>query len=108
MQTHDLVHTEALQPFLKLAQANTELLLRYAWSPEVIAEMTRSAQAIVEQNQASFARLMGSQAFVGLMQGLMANYVEFLGDVTRSAHAVMSHTQAAAAQQSTRTLRLVA
>ena len=91
--------TDALQPFIRLAQANMELFSRHAWSPEVANEAMQGMQALVEQSQQSFARLAQSQAFVELAQGLMRNYTEFLGEVTQSAYALMSQGPAAFMQQ---------
>ena len=94
-----VVQTETLQPFMKLAQANMELMSKYAWSPEVTSEVVRSMQSMSEQSQASFAKLTQSQGFVGLMQGLMKNYTEFLTDFGQTAYAMMSQGQAALIQQ---------
>ena len=89
MQDHPF-QFDALQPFVKLAQANMELLTRYAWSPEVVSEAMRTMQVLFEQNQSSFAKLGQSNALLELTQGLMQNYTEFLGEMTRSAYALMS------------------
>ena len=94
-----LIPTPPLQPFMKLAQANMELMSKYVWSPEVTSEAVRSMQSMFEQSQASFAKLAQSQGFIGLMQGLMKNYTEFLTDFGQSAYAMMSQGQAALIQQ---------
>jgi len=98
MQDHPFAF-EALQPFVKLAQANMELVTRYAWSPEVFSEALRTPQLLFEQNHLSFAKLAQSNPFLELMQGLMQNYTEFLGELSRSTYALMSHGPASFMQQ---------
>ena len=84
---------------MKLAQANMELMSKYAFSPEVMSEATRSVQVMLEQSQESFMRLGQSQAFPGLIQGLAQNYTEFVTELAQSAYAAMSQGQAALMQQ---------
>jgi hypothetical protein len=72
------------QPFVKLAQANMDLLTRFSTSPEV----TESAM-----------KLMNSSAFAHLMQGMMKNYTEFVTELSQSGMAMLSQGQAAMTRQ---------
>ena len=90
---------DALQPFMKLTQANMELLTRYAFSPEVTTETLRSLQAVFEQGPAGFARLGTPQALAALVQGLMQNYSQFLADVSQTGYGALFQAPLAFMQQ---------
>ena len=94
-----IVQTEAIQPFVKLAQSNMELWSRFSQSPEVMAEATRNMKSFMEQAQTSTASLARSQAFSGLMQGMVKNYTDFVSELSQSAYAMMSQGQATFLQQ---------
>src|ERR1700745_2784100 len=90
---------EALQPFMNLVQSNMDLLSRYALSPEIATETLRSMQAMFSQGPAAFPKLAESQAFFGLVQGLMKNYTEFLTELSQSSYGAMFQGPLALMQQ---------
>ena len=90
----NIAQTEVIQPFVKLAQANMELLSKFSLSPEMMNEATRTMKNFWEQSQTSTASLARSQAFTGLVQGMMKNYTDFVSDVSQSTYAMMSQGQA--------------
>ena len=94
-----IVQTEAIQPFVRLAQSNMDLWSKFSQSPEVMAEATRNMKSFMEQAQTSTASLARSQAFTGLMQGMVKNYTDFVSELTQSTYAMMSQGQAAFLQQ---------
>ena len=95
----NIVPTEVVQPFVKLAQSNMELLSKFSLSSEVMSEATRNIKSFLEQSQASSASLAQSRAFTALMQGMVKNYTDFVSELTQSTYAVMSQGQAAFLQQ---------
>jgi intracellular sulfur oxidation DsrE/DsrF family protein len=95
----DNVMQAQTQPFVKLAQANMELLTRFSTSPEVTAQATASATSLFQQSAEAATNLMRSNAFAHLMQGMLKNYTEFLMEVGQSSMAMMSQGQEALLQQ---------
>ena len=87
------------QPFLKLVQANINLLTQFSTSPEVTSQATANASQLFQQGSASAMNLMHSGAFAHLMQGMLKNYTEFLMEVGQSTMAMMSQGQAALLRQ---------
>lgn len=87
------------QPFIKLAQANMELFTRFSTSPEVTAQASNSASHLFQQASESTMKLMQSGAFMHLMQGMLKNYTEFLGELNQSGMAMLSQGQAAMTRQ---------
>lgn len=83
------------QPFVKLAQANMELLTRFSTSPEVASQATANASQLFQQASESAMKLMQSGAFAHMMQGMVKNYTEFLTELSQSGMAMMSQGQAA-------------
>lgn len=94
----DAMHVNA-QPFIKLAQANMELLTRFSTSPEVTSQATANASQLFQQASSSAMSLMQSDAFSRLMQGMLKNYTEFLSDVGQSGMAMLTQGQAAFTRQ---------
>jgi hypothetical protein len=94
-----IVPTEVIQPFVRLAQANMELWSKFSLSPEVMSEATRNMKNFWEQSQTSAASLARSEAFTGLMQGMVRNYTDFVSELSQSTYAMMSQGQAALLQQ---------
>lgn len=90
----NIVPTEVIQPFMKLAQSNIELWSKFSLSPEVMSEATRNMKSLWEQSQASAASLAQSQSFTALMQGMAKNYTDFVSELTQSTYALMSQGQA--------------
>jgi len=87
------------QPFVKLAQANMDLLTRFWTSPEVTTQASASASQLFQQASETAMKLMQSSAFTHLMQGMLKNYTEFLAEFSQSAMAMVSQGQAAMASQ---------
>ena len=87
------------QPFVKLAQANMELLSKFSTSPEVRAQATASATQLFQQASESASNLMRSGAFAHMMQGLLKNYTDFLTELSQSSMALLSQGQQALVQQ---------
>lgn len=83
----NLMQSQA-QPFVKLAQANMDLLSRFSTSPEVTTQASESAM-----------KLMQSAAFAHMMQGMLKNYTEFLSELSHSGMAMLSQGQAAMTRQ---------
>lgn len=87
------------QPFVKLAQANMDLLTRFSTSPEVTAQASANASQLFQQASESAMKLMQSGAFAHLMQGMLKNYTEFLVELSQSGMALFNQGQAAMARQ---------
>ena len=87
------------QPFVKLAQANMELLTRFSTSPEVTAQVSSNTSQLFQQASESAMKLMQSGAFAHLMQGMLKNYTEFLAELSQSGMAMLSQGQAAMTRQ---------
>jgi hypothetical protein len=68
----DNVMQTAIQPFIKLTQANMELLTKFSTSPEAIPQ---------------------------LMQGMLKNYAEFMMELGQSGMAVLAQAQATMMRQ---------
>jgi hypothetical protein len=94
----NLMHVQA-QPFIKLAQANMELLARFSTSPEVTAQASANASQMFQRASESAMSLMQSSAFAHLMQGMLKNYTEFLTECSQSGAALLSQGQAAMTRQ---------
>lgn len=73
-----------IQPFVKLAQANMELLARFSTSPEVLSQSAAITKNLIQQSQQVATSLMQSTAFMELTQGVLENYTEFLTEWSRS------------------------
>jgi hypothetical protein len=87
------------QPFVKLVQANIDLLSRFSTSPEVTAQASASANQLFQQASESAMKLMQSGAFAHMMQGMLKNYTEFLTELSQSGMAMLSQGQAAMTRQ---------
>jgi hypothetical protein len=87
------------QPFVKLAQANMDLLTQFTTSPEVASQTTANASQLFQQATESAMKLMQSGAFAHLMQGMLKNYTEFLTDLSQGWMVTMRQGQDALAQQ---------
>jgi putative cell wall-binding protein len=91
----DNVLQPAMQPFIKLIQANMELMTNFSKSPEVISQSVANAQNLFQQGQGSATNLVQSNAFAQLMQGMLKNYTEFMMELGQSGMAVLAQSQAA-------------
>jgi hypothetical protein len=87
------------QPFVKLVQANMDLLTRFSTSPEVTAQASANAGQLFQQASESAMKLMQSGAFAHLMQGMLKNYTEFLAELSQTGMAMFSQGQAAMTRQ---------
>lgn len=87
------------QPFVKLVQANMDLLTRFSTSPEVTSQATANASQLFQQTTESAMKLMQSGAFAHMMQGMLKNYTEFLTELSQSGMVMMSQGQAAMTRQ---------
>ena len=94
----NIMQTQA-QPFLKLVQANMDLLTQFSTSPEVTSQTTTNASQLFQQGPAFAMKFMNSGAFAQLMQGMMKNYTEFLTELGQSTMAIASQGQAALLQR---------
>jgi hypothetical protein len=92
-------HQAQTQPFVKLAQANMDLLIRFSTSPEVTAQASANASQLFQQATESAMNLMQSGAFTYLMQGMLKNYTDFLAELSQSGMAMFSQGQAAISRQ---------
>ena len=86
-------------PFVKLAQANMDLLTRFSTSPDVTAQASANASQLFQQASESAMKLMQSGAFAQVMQGMLKNYTEFLTELSQSSIALLSQGQAAMTRQ---------
>jgi hypothetical protein len=87
------------QPFVKLVQANMDVLTRFSTSPEATSQAAANLSQLFQQATGSATYLMQSGAFAHMVQGLMKNYTEFLSEFGQSAMAMMSQGQAALLRQ---------
>ena len=88
-----------MQPFVKLTQSNTELLSRYATSPEVKTQVVQVAEGLMRQMQDAALKLSNYNAFSNLAQGLMNNYLHFWTDLSQSLVAGFSQGQSSLMRQ---------
>jgi len=88
-----------MQPFVKLTQSNTELLSRYATSPEVTTQAVQVAEGLMRQMQGAALKLSNSAAFGDLAQGLMNNYLQFWTELSYSLVAGFSQGQSSLMRQ---------
>jgi len=87
-------------PFVKLIQANIDLLTQFSTSPDVTSQAMADANQLFQQASGSTMKLMQSGASAQVMQGMMKNYTEFLTELGQSTMAMMSQANAALLQQS--------
>ena len=94
----NLMQSQA-QPFIRLAQANMDLLTRFSSSPEVAAQTSANASQLFQQASESTMKLVQSGAFAHMMQGMLKNYTEFLTELTQNGMVMLSQGQAAMTSQ---------
>ncbi len=95
----DNIMQTAMQPYIKLVQGNLELLAKVSTSPEALAQAAAVAQSFLQPGQESAARLMQSNVFMQLVQGMLKNYTEFLTEVGQAGVAMLTQGQAAVMRQ---------
>ena len=84
-----------MQPFIKLAQSNMELLTEFSLWPDTVSNVAMSPQAFVQQAQHAAMSLLQPSAFAQLAQGMMKNYTEFLAECGQTAMATFFQGQSA-------------
>ena len=89
----------AMQPFIKLTQANMELLTKFSMSPEVISQSMAGAQNAFQQGRETATTLVQSNAFAHLLQGMLKNYTEFMMEAGQTGMAALTQGQAAMMRQ---------
>ena len=89
----------AMQPFIKLAQCNMELVTKFSLWPGAVSQSAVSPQNFVQQAQHAAMNLVQPSAFVQLAQGMMKNYAEFLAECGQTAMATFAQGQAAMISQ---------
>lgn len=94
----DVMHVQ-VQPFIKLAQSNMELWTRFSTSSDVTSQMTANASELLQKTSSSATKLMSSGAFAQLVQGMMQNYMDFLGEIGQGSMQMLSAGQAEFARQ---------
>ena len=85
----------SMQPFLKLAQSNMELLTNFSLWPESVSQAAATPQAFMQQAQHAAMSLLQPSAFAQLAQGLLKNYTEFLAEWGQTAMATFAQGQSA-------------
>lgn len=71
-------------PYHNLIQRNTNLLMRFWTSPEVLNESRAAIDALMRQTQASTFNLFQSTAFSDLARELFASYSQFLAEAMKA------------------------
>lgn len=99
MQDNTHALQTAMQPLLKLTQANMELLMQFSTSPEVLEQSLVNAQNLLQHGQQSATSLAQSGAFAQLTQGILKNYTEFVTELSRSGMAALAQSQAEMVRQ---------
>jgi hypothetical protein len=84
----------AMQPLVKLAQSNMELLMKFSTSPEAMRQSLANAQNLFKQGETPSTTLYGSSAFTELMQGLK-NYTDSMMESAQTGMAMLAQGQAA-------------
>lgn len=82
------------QPFVKLAQANMDLLTKFSTSPEITTQASANASQLFQQASESATKLMQSGAFATMMLGMLKNYNEFFTELSQSGMAMLNQGQA--------------
>ena len=86
-----------LQPLMRLAQNNTQLMTEFWTSPEVMSQLAAGATQWAQQAQQTTLRLMTTPAFANLGQGLLQNTLAFMAECSESAVALARQRQQAQA-----------
>jgi hypothetical protein len=88
-----------VQPFIKLMQANMELLNKFTGSLDLSTPAGSQAANPIQAAQDTLAKMMQSTAVMSLVQGLMKNYSDFITEFGQQGAALMSQTQETLHQQ---------
>jgi hypothetical protein len=87
------------QPFVNLSAANTELLTRFAQSPEVVELANAGAQKYLELAQQSLGGVAKSDAYADLVRRLTENYSTFTREYSESLMGIAADGQRVLAEQ---------
>lgn len=102
-----------MQPYLRLAQGNLQLMMRFSASPEMMTLWMSNAQKFMEQAsssamdgraeadarqlyeqvQGNVTRVAQSDAFAEMLRGMMDNYAGFLRDLAQTGMTVFGQEQ---------------
>lgn len=102
-----------MQPYMRLAQGNMQLLTRFSASPEMMMLWMANAQKFMEQAtrgaadgrvepdagklyeqvQGNVTKVAQSDAFAELLRGMMQNYAGFLQDLAQTGMTVAGQEQ---------------
>lgn len=108
-----------MQPYVRLAQRNMQLCTNFSMSPEMVSlwltnnqkmfsqalqstatgKKGEQPQKMLEQLQKNMSETGQSEAFVGLVQGLMQSQMQFLVDLAQTSMAVLSQGPAKMVEQ---------
>lgn len=108
-----------MQPYVRLAQRNTQLFTSFSASPEMVSLWLTSSQKMfnqamqgtagaknseeprkmAEQFQKNLSQMGQSDAFSGLVQGLMQSHMQFLMDLAQNSMALLGQTPARMMEQ---------
>ena len=94
----NLMHS-AMQPFLRFGQAYMDLLTKFSTSLDMTPRTASDAPNSSYPDLASAVNLARSNGFVELMQGMLANYTEFMAESAKTAMAVMIQSRTALMHQ---------
>lgn len=84
----------ALQPLLKLTQANMDLLTQFSTSPELLSQSMANVQQQMQEGQKNAINLAQSGAFAQLTQGVLKNYTDFVTELSQGGMAALAEGQA--------------
>lgn len=73
-----------ITPYHQLAQRNTELLMRFWTSPDVLGELRSATENLTRETQASALKLFQSGAFSSLTRELLGSYSRFWADIMQA------------------------
>jgi gas vesicle protein len=102
MQDTKAMHNAAqatVQPYIKLMQANMDLLNRFTGSLDLSTPAGSHVANPIRATQDMLSKMMQSTAMTTLMQGLAKNYGDFLTDFGQQSMQLMSQTQETMQQQ---------
>jgi hypothetical protein len=100
----------AMRPFIDLTNANIESFLRFARSPEISEVAKVGFEKYLEFANASFTRLVASNAFAEWNRAVLNNYSHFTTQYVESLSSITAQTQeliSRQTEQGTRSLQQI-
>ena len=73
-----------LAPYSKLARANMDLFARFSSSPEILNQTLGTAQKLATDGRDPAAGLLGANAYLDFLLGLVKNWLDFWTDLGQS------------------------